>query len=348
MMKRHLSNVFNTYGFEQQLRLTFSSGKAYKVFAEQIKNMADSEDVGAHEVVGVESARQLIKVGNNEYYIDGEQQSISKSFIYDPSEQREIDFSFKKRKRKIVFNVFHKNFGAVVETLPDYPVYIRFVFRLKDKSTQLNFSIRPEKATDVSSLVEAIETGLDYLEMAFEIHKSKKDIYYGIKNAISFWRRAKDIENIFKVKFILNGRTDADIYNLDKLYLLCKLNRCIKRHIEDFSQVLSKDEFVQLGTLEIGTVMALTWERDVDIELWGQKISVPCRYYIFDARLDEINQGKKNEYILYFKTTKDHPIQVIEMTKDTAGKRPMDMASALQKVNTAQTYADYVADFYKH
>ena len=346
-MGRHLSNVFNTHGFERQIRLTFTSGKAYQDFATQIKNMADSEDVGAHEIEGVVSARQLVKVGDEDFFLEGSQQEITKSFIYDPSERRELSFQYKKKKRRIVFNVFHKNFGAVVETLPDFPVYIKFVLHLQDQSTQLVFSIHPERAKSVSALLDSLETGLAYIEKTFAISKNKRDVYLGIKNAISFWKRAKDVEDVFNIQFVPQERTDTDIYNLDKLYVLCKQGGSIKRIIEGFTQDLSEDEFNRLDDVEIGSIMAFTWERSLEINLWKQSICIPCRYYIFNACLESINIGNRKKYTLSFKTTENHSIEVIEMTKDAAEQDPMNLGAALQKAYTAKTYAEWTNAFYK-
>lgn len=354
-MANKLKDVFSNKMIDLGGNLRFENSEAYKKFLEALKIVEKEGRVV--EVEGVSSISTKVKTGNYEYPFS-EADRVNKVYVGPVTEQVPITLKTDVGEKTLVLTRYYTTSDIILETDKKDVVYLKLIIFKESNQTTLSYRTQSELAKSIGEIVEKYSIVVAFLNYLFvkdikgqnEEYEMINKIKKYFNDALAYFKRAKKIEETFKVNFDPAKRNENDEQELEELYSLLFENmvfRCnAKLNGETDAEIVMKEFEPQMA---IGKKVEMTFSATVEFNIYGQKISIYTANLLVNAIIKDIKENEEGKTKIWYGDTDSEPMFFAYTGFKTVKQRNQELKKLMEnkrKYLSAVTIEEYLMKKY--
>lgn len=356
-MANKLKDIFSNKMIDLGGNLRFENSEAYKKFLEALKIVEKEGRVV--EVEGVSSISTKVKTGNYEYPFS-EADRVNKVYVGPVTEQVPITLKTDVGEKTLVLTRYYTTSDIILETNKKDVVYLKLIISKESNQTTLSYRTQSELAKSIGEIVEKYSIVVAFLNYLFvKDIKGQNEEYEMINNikkyfndALAYFKRAKKIEETFKVNFdpAKQNENENDEQELEELYSLLFENRVFrcnaKLNGETDAEIVMKEFEPQMAT---GKKVEMTFSATVEFNIYGQKISIYTANLLVNAIIKDIKESEEGKTKIWYGDTDSEPMFFAYTGFKTVKQRNQELKKLMEnkrKYLSAVTIEEYLMKKY--
>lgn len=299
------------------------------------------------EVKGVSSVVTKIRDDKVEYpFIEDEE--ITKFIIAPSKEDVPIILNTECGKKTVIFKRYRTSNEIILETDKPEVLYFKIKFIRGTSNVKFTYKIQPHLAETVKDIVEKYNTAIAFLNTIFIYEDSPilsdgQELIYNVKKSIlrqeSFFKRLYLLEQELGLSFqpIQINDTDNDVREVEELYLLLVEKKVIRLNAAEPIEMTIESG---IDELKIGMKLGLTFLRELEYTIYGQKIFIHTADLLARAIIKEIKESEGGTVKVLYGDTDDRPMYISYTGFKTIEEAEQERKTIMEQQEKKEKYID--------